>query len=341
MKKISLFLLAMSLAGVTLAQTTFQTVTVSPNNYTTNKLWIGTQPVSGVVENALNVYGRIKFLGVDTAFRMGTDGQQSNIYRSSPGGSVYPFNNYDNLLVQAGTTVGSTNHGSDIVFVTGSTPKVAMIVSGNGNIGLGTPSPNSKLDVKGNIQLDGGNFFGVSLTDTFTVTTISGAHHPQPHYGMQWVPDDWNVSGNTLWLASYGGMKFFSRGLTRFAINGNSGYVGINTASPQSELSVNGTITTKKIKVTQTNWADFVFEKNYTLPSLHTVESYIKANNHLPDVPSAAEVEKDGQDLAEMNKVLLKKVEELTLYAIAQQKQAAAQQKEIDELKAAVARLSK
>jgi hypothetical protein len=70
------------------------------------------------------------------------------------------------------------------------------------------------------------------------------------------------------------------------------------------------------VKVTQTGWADFVFEPDYQLPSLQDLETYIKINKHLPDVPSASEVAKEGLDLGEMNKILLQKIEELTLHVI-------------------------
>lgn len=69
------------------------------------------------------------------------------------------------------------------------------------------------------------------------------------------------------------------------------------------------------------NWPDYVFGKNYNLRSLYEVEQYVKANSHLPEVPSAEEVAANGVDLEAMNKVLLKKVEELTLYLIDVQKQ--------------------
>ncbi|MEV4883016.1 hypothetical protein MRBLMN1_001493 [Chitinophaga ginsengisegetis] len=96
--------------------------------------------------------------------------------------------------------------------------------------------------------------------------------------------------------------------------------VGIGTLTPQSELSVKGTITAQRVKVTQTGWADYVFHKNYQLPSLAEVEAYVRANQHLEGIPSAAEVEKVGIDVGEMNKKLLAKVEELTLYLIEQNK---------------------
>ncbi len=79
-------------------------------------------------------------------------------------------------------------------------------------------------------------------------------------------------------------------------------------------------------KVTLTGWPDYVFDKSYNLMPLSETEQYIQANRHLPNVPSAAEVEADGMSVGEMNKVLLQKVEELTLYVIELHKQ-------IDELK--------
>jgi hypothetical protein len=94
-------------------------------------------------------------------------------------------------------------------------------------------------------------------------------------------------------------------------------------------LTVAGTIGARRLKVVQGSWADFVFEPEYELPALTEVESYIKANKHLPDVPSAKEVEKDGLDVGDMNKKLLQKVEELTLYMIEQQKQMKVQQEQI------------
>ena len=102
------------------------------------------------------------------------------------------------------------------------------------------------------------------------------------------------------------------------------GNVGIGTTNPGSyKLAVEGTIGARKVKVTQLAWADFVFDPGYHLPSLGELEQFIKQHQHLPGVPTTAEVEKDGVDLGEMNVRLLQKVEELTLYLIEQQKQVA------------------
>lgn len=100
-----------------------------------------------------------------------------------------------------------------------------------------------------------------------------------------------------------------------------SGNVGIGTISPDAKLTVNGTIHSKEVKVdSNIPVPDYVFANDYKLRSLLEVENYITQNSHLPEIPSALEFEKNGIQLAEMNMALLKKVEELTLYAIEQQK---------------------
>jgi len=107
----------------------------------------------------------------------------------------------------------------------------------------------------------------------------------------------------------------------------NDTAVGIGTTSPGSyQLAVEGTMGARKVQVKQTSWADFVFKPDYQLSPLEELESYINANQHLPGIPSEAEVQKDGIDVGEMNKKLLQKVEELTLYIIDMRK-------EIDKLK--------
>jgi hypothetical protein len=103
-----------------------------------------------------------------------------------------------------------------------------------------------------------------------------------------------------------------------------SGSVGIGTSSPGSfKLAVEGKIGANEVQVRTagSGWADYVFFDNYQLRPLTEVERFVKQNHHLPEVPSAAEVEKNGHNLGQMDAILLKKIEELTLYLIEQQKQ--------------------
>ncbi|MEX6690313.1 hypothetical protein QTN47_22575 [Danxiaibacter flavus] len=134
---------------------------------------------------------------------------------------------------------------------------------------------------------------------------------------------------NNSWLPSVSDM--LSRdGLTIHPINGN---VGIGTISPTEKLSVNGNIRTQKVIVTQTGWPDYVFDSSYNLPSLESVSSFIRDNKHLPEMPSASAIEQDGHDLGEVQKLLLKKTEELTLYLLQQSQQIKTLQNENNNLK--------
>lgn len=106
--------------------------------------------------------------------------------------------------------------------------------------------------------------------------------------------------------------------------------IGIGTSSfvdgsDTYRLSVEGKVRAHAIKV-YTDWADYVFEEDYKLPTLTEVENYINENGHLKDIPSAKKVEENGIEVGEMNKLLLQKIEELTLYVIELNK-------EIEELK--------
>ncbi len=106
---------------------------------------------------------------------------------------------------------------------------------------------------------------------------------------------------------------------------------GTGEAYIKGTLDVKGKLSTSEIEVLNTTtWPDYVFADDYTLPTLDSVESHIKANRHLPGVPSEAEVNEEGINLGEMDAVLLQKIEELTLYLIAQQKEIAQLKQQIN-----------
>ncbi|QNR87030.1 hypothetical protein H9N25_11910 [Pedobacter riviphilus] len=132
-----------------------------------------------------------------------------------------------------------------------------------------------------------------------------------------------------------GGLKFYTRegdGLqTRMTIwpNGN---VGIGTLMPAEKLTVEGKIKAREIRVDGQGAPDYVFEDTYHKLSLAEVEKYIRLNKHLPEVPSAKEFERDGMAVGEMNKLLLKKIEELTLHLIEKEKELKSQAERLTEI---------
>lgn len=139
--------------------------------------------------------------------------------------------------------------------------------------------------------------------------------------------------------ANYSPMRFLTASQVRMTILEN-GYIGIGTTSPTVALTVAGNIYAREVKVNVNAGApDYVFAKEYRLLTLKEVGDYIRQNKHLPEVPPALEMEKEGINLSEMNMLLLKKIEELTLYAIDQNskvdllmEQLKAQQEEINRL---------
>jgi polyhydroxyalkanoate synthesis regulator phasin len=219
----------------------------------------------------------------------------------------------------------------------------------SGNVGIGTSSPSNLLDVfNGNAP---SNTVGsVAEIAKFSGISTGGANLLQMKFlvrrhaldggwlnfssRLQAVTDitnqgylEFNPENEPYGLAiGTGGTE-----LMRFKQNGN---IGIGTIDPGPyKLAVEGILGARKIKVTQANpWSDYVFNDDYKLPSLKEVEQYIKQHKHLPDVPSASEVEKNGLDLGDNQATLLKKIEELTLYAIEQNKKAEELTKEIKRL---------
>ncbi|PXX95168.1 hypothetical protein DF185_22580 [Marinifilum breve] len=111
------------------------------------------------------------------------------------------------------------------------------------------------------------------------------------------------------------------------------GHLGILKKASNYPLDVEGAIRATEIKVESTGGADFVFEDDYQLKDLSEVEKFITTNKHLPDIPSAKQMEENGVGLAEMNMLLLQKVEELTLYTIALEKKLQARSVQIENFK--------
>jgi hypothetical protein len=95
-----------------------------------------------------------------------------------------------------------------------------------------------------------------------------------------------------------------------------TGNIGIGTETPDTKLAVNGTIHAREVIVDLVGWPDYVFQDDYNLMSLEELEKSININKHLPNIPSACEIENNGIQLGQMNKKLIEKVEELTLYII-------------------------
>jgi hypothetical protein len=194
-----------------------------------------------------------------------------------------------------------------------------LTVDNTGKVGIGTTAPTTKLEIQG------AGSTSVDLKVNGRIQTGDAAN-----YGGMWVSTTSNMFMGQNNATQLG---FYNNGAWRLVAD-NNGNVGIGTTSPNQKLTVNGTIYGKEVKVDlSVPGPDYVFEKDYELPSLEEIKNYIDQHKHLPEVPSAKEMEANGINLGEMNMILLKKVEELTLHLLEQQEQLDAQQKEIQSLK--------
>jgi hypothetical protein len=196
-----------------------------------------------------------------------------------------------------------------------------MRIDNNGNVGIGTASPGAKLsfsDLTGSAAADGITWYSPSPLD-YGIFKTSGSWNA-PNY--QQLKLNW-ATGIILDPGSSYGKSFVEVGGGGLRVT--SGNVGIGTTNPGSfKLAVEGKIWAKEVQVALTNpGPDYVFEPTYNLKPLAEIETYIKENKHLPEVPSAKEMEANGVQLGEMNMLLLKKVEELTLYVIELKKEVA------------------
>lgn len=222
-----------------------------------------------------------------------------------------------------------------------------VLKGSTGNIGIGTSNPQSKLEVMGQIkshnaslgQSDGQtsskNFANFSSNNHGSVLVSSNLYF-SGNDDLKVANGHGTMSGASIILPgngqpNQGGITFYTSnpsaviadqvftGSAAMVING-SGNVGLGTTLPREKLSVNGNIRAHELKVELTGWPDYVFNSGYYLKPLSEIEKFIKIEKHLPGIPSAGEVEQNGLGLGEINKLLLEKVEELTLHLIEKDK---------------------
>ncbi|HYG03651.1 MAG TPA: hypothetical protein VD927_14485 [Chryseosolibacter sp.] len=243
------------------------------------------------------------------------------------------------------------NNSSDsYVFETGAYGDLRLHVNGNtnppliafktdGKIGVGTGSPRSALEVIGNQGLDwleSGNkgsglvtIGSIGGNGSLFINTPTHNSYYSSGLGIDGSYDNTNRISQVNIKAF--GVKYLSwssvlafhvsngtNTLEAMRIN-NQGNVGIGTNDPKGfKLAVDGKVWATEVQVALTNpGPDYVFEPQYNLRPLDDLKAYIEQEKHLPEIPSAKEMEADGINVADMNMLLLKKVEELTLYLIA------------------------
>jgi hypothetical protein len=185
-----------------------------------------------------------------------------------------------------------------------------LFVDTDGEVGIGTTNPFSKLDVIGRIRAyQNDEAIGIDGTNAYLGLWYNGYYRSK----VQQLND-----------------QLYIHSVNKVHIDGDQVAIGdmLSTANDY-KLTVTGKIICEELKVElAANWPDYVFRNDYALRPIDDLKTFIRTHGHLPNIPKAADVEKEGFEVGEMNRRLLEKVEELTLYVIQLQEQ-------IDQLKAA------
>lgn len=224
------------------------------------------------------------------------------------------------------------DHSDDRLIFTVSDTNYALQINKFGQVGIGGPATSAALEVNGTVALSDGGGFALRKASGKGAYAIHYAA-VAPRYPLRFVGSSDAGTHRYFEFGYYDGDNAANAWHSKIAINSYTGFVGVGTMSPTHPLSVNGAIRAKEV-IVESGWSDFVFESDYRLRPLSEVESHIAERGHLPDVPSAADVEGEGLSIGATQRIMMQKIEELTLYAIEQNKRIEAQQAEIDALKA-------
>lgn len=208
--------------------------------------------------------------------------------------------------VRLGTNSG--NSAGDLIFRLDGTDRI--FINNSGNMGLGSSSPGGRLHVAGRSYMNNGS--GEALA-------IDGTNPFVQFYQAGTARSFLQQNGSTLKVGVNNGKLQLDA--TQIAIG-----TVLSTADAY-RLSVTGKIICEELKVKLSgSWPDYVFADGYQLPSLKDLQSFINTNKHLPNIPAAAEIQSHGMEVGDMQRKMMEKIEELTLYIIDLQNQ-------VDELK--------
>ncbi len=240
----------------------------------------------------------------------------------------------------------TNNVGLIQAYVNGGAVQNIALQSAGGNVGIGTTTPASKLQLTGeNVELSMGRTsidttpytrFGMTTgydtywTSNATYSTGAWNYVSTAGWGSQATRID-QMNGTIQFDTTSGGVNPITWSNRLYIAN--NGNVGIGTMNPGTyKLAVNGTIHTQGVVVDTSGWSDYVFDQDYRLAPLSEVEAHIKAHKHLPGIPSAADVAEHGVSVGDMQSKLLGKIEELTLHLIRIEKENAELRQRVQKL---------
>ena len=336
----------------------------------------GDRAVMGVLKGVASIGGHNNALNAWANFSINPDGGNVGIGTVDPsmGGTTLSRFTIAQADGNTGLTIGNfsgiprlaingRSNGSFTMYDYASGQHNAGITQKSGNVGIGTDAPSGKLHVAGSfaggVLQDQNDRPSIGVTGSYPQAVLMSGNIENPNHGptlMLGSFDSGTSGAHKHWsIGTAGkGSTFLDFGFSDTDLNPHAGVrnyngstimtllhtgkVGIGTTIPDEKLTVKGKIHAEEVKVDlNVPGPDYVFEKDYDLKSLPETEKFIAENKHLPEVPSAKEMEENGLSLGEMQMKLLQKVEELTLHLIELNKKFEAQeirhQKEIEELK--------
>ena len=264
-----------------------QNVGIGTNTPTHAKL-----EVDGAVGNVVGIFGNSTFPGLslnygypelgfnyyfNSTFKAMSAGYASLIGMDPTNGNLY-FSNFNNNL--------APGPFSDIAGYT-----ERMTLKQNGRFGIGMTSPNAQLSVARGTGVDGtAAFFGTTHVSHFNYSTAENTYIRGGKDNALIIIGD--ATGQRIGIGS-------------------------STVANGFTLSVSGKVITEEVQIQlKTSWPDYVFSNSYNLKSLQDLENYIAQHQHLPNIPSAGEIEKNGLVVGDMQKRMMEKIEELTLYIL-------------------------
>ena len=308
----------LSIAISLVAATSFAQWTETGNNKTSGYLSLGSASENG--------YGKRHLTLLSSSSSSSSTGSEINLH--------YNFNNSLSSFIQS---IVPNGNSTDLLFYTSQTPGAhtpKMRIKGNGNIGIGMDAPLYKLDVNGDIRA---NSLYLKTTETKNGWNSSRIYYPghsliigspegtYSHNSLEIKPGGSTIGAISSYLSMYIAPTMgIQERKVLIQTDGNSyfngGYVGIGTDAPKHELDVRGVISAEEVKVQILRGANHVFNTDYDLKPLSEVESFIKENRHLSEIPSEKQMRENGLNMNEFQIKLLQKIEELTLYVIDQDK---------------------